>query len=451
MCVKKRGIVLVPSNHAYIIRRRNSYYYRRRIPNVLKHLFPQKEFIVSLKTSNHSDAKKLAYRYDSYFDNLISAEIVNMMKPPRPKNAIDLIIKETIDAQGNQSREVAITPEDIKACSESGMSPEQMQQFFTEIFEKFESNRKKSNQTSSNTYAEQGVDNHMSCESEFPLLSELVKHYHDDLKAEKHDPNWKPLSKHQTFFRRLVEIIGDKPINLVTRNDAKIVRRKLKELPANTAKFRGCTVDEIINKRIADEETFSEKTINDHLELYNRLFSWSRREIPDYKNDPFFEIRVKATKKEKANKKRFSFNRDELKKIFSTDLYVNHDYDSRYQFWTPLIALYTGARRAEIAALYKEDVYQIDNVWVFDFNENSPDKRVKTLNGIRRTPIHSHLIELGFLTYYASCNNDSRLFTDLDHYTEKEGYGRKIGDWFNRDYLKKLGIYVKIKKVFLFF
>lgn len=230
-----------------------------------------------------------------------------------------------------------------------------------------------------------------------------------------------------------------------------LVRRKLKELPANTAKFRGCTVDEIINKRSANEKTFSEKTINDHLELYNRLFSWSRREVPDYKNDPFFEIRVQATKKEKANKKRESFNRDELEKIFSTDLYVNHGYESPYQFWTPLIALYTGARRAEIAALYKKDVYQIDNIWVFDFNENSTDKRVKTLNGIRRTPIHPHLVELGFLTYHASGNNDSRLFTDLDHYTEKEGYGRKIGDWFNRDYLKKLGIYVKIKKVFYSF
>ena len=73
---------------------------------------------------------------------------------------------------------------------------------------------------------------------------------------------------------------------------------------------------------------------------------------------------------------------------------------------------------------------------------------MKTLNGIRKTPIHPHLIELGFLTYYAACNNNSRLFTDLDHYTEKEGYARKIGDWFNGDYLKKIGIHVKIKKVF---
>jgi hypothetical protein len=43
------------------------------------------------------------------------------------------------------------------------------------------------------------------------------------------------------------------------------------------------------------------------------------------------------------------------------------------------------------------------------------------------------------------------LFPELSTWTEKEGYARPIGDWFNRDYLVKLRIYEKRKKVFYSF
>jgi integrase len=442
--------VLTPSNHTYLIKRRRAYYYRRRIPCLLKHLFSQSEFIISLKTTEFSDAKKLASRYDSYFDDLLSQEIIKKMRIPDPSKIRRLTVQA--DQQGN--KKVEITPEDIQGYCQAGLSPEQIQAI---IFAAIRSN------LGTNEISDIGQnfslpsitqpDQEKNPKAPGPFLSEMIDRYHEDIKISKHASNWKPSPKHSTFFRRLIEIIGDKPINTIDREDAKIVQKKIKELPSKSAKYKNNTVDEVIALKL-NEKKLSAKTINDHLELYSRLFTWITREIDQKLLNPFDQLRVEVNKKQKANQVRDAFTRRELTAIFSTPIYTSGKYKSPYQFWAPLIALHTGARRAEIASLYIEDIYQDNSaVWVFDFNEKSSDKKLKTVNSIRKTPIHPYLIDLGFLDYVNACKQQEkkRLFEDLRNWTEKEGYGRPIGDWFNGEYLKELKIYVENKKIFYSF
>ena len=118
------------------------------------------------------------------------------------------------------------------------------------------------------------------------LLSETIDRYHEDLKASKHNPNWEPSPKHSTFFRRLIEIIEDKPINSIDREDAKRVVRKIKELPLKSAQYKNLTANEVIDLNI-NEKTLSAKTINDHLELYSRLFVWIGQEIDKQQSQSF--------------------------------------------------------------------------------------------------------------------------------------------------------------------
>jgi integrase len=443
----RREIVLTPSNHTYLTKRRRAYYYRRRIPSLLKHLFPQSEFIVSLKTTEFSDAKKLASRYDSYFDDLLSQEIIKKMRIPDPSSIRRLTVQA--DSQGN--KKVEITPEDIQGLSQAGLSSEQIQTIILAAFRTDlggnEISDEVQNPPSLSTIQ---PDRQKNPKTPGPLLSEAIDRYHEDLKTSKHNPDWEPSPKHSTFFRRLIEIIGDKPIDSVDRDDAKHVVRKIKELPSKSAKYKSHTVDEVINLNI-DEKKLSAKTINDHLELYSRLFIWIAREINEQQSDPFDQLRVKADKKQKTNQTRSAFTREEIATIFSTPLYISGKYKSPYQFWVPLIALHTGARRAEIASLYIEDIQQDKSgVWMFDFNENSSDKKLKTVNSIRKTPIHPYLIELGLLDYVDTCKQQGkkRFFEDLENWTVKEGYGRPIGDWFNGEYLKELNIHVENKKIF---
>ncbi len=67
-------------------------------------------------------------------------------------------------------------------------------------------------------------------------------------------------------------------------------------------------------------------------------------------------------------------------------------------YWVPLIGAYTGARREEIAGLAPSDIIEVEGICCFTI-EDSELRRIKNLSSRRLIPIHSHLIELGFLDY----------------------------------------------------
>ncbi len=90
------------SSHNYIVKRRHSYYYRHRVPVLLKAFFSGKEFIISLQTKHFRDAKKLANRYDEYFAQLIFQEkLKNMDIDPSKIHAF----KRVKDSDGSTSIE----------------------------------------------------------------------------------------------------------------------------------------------------------------------------------------------------------------------------------------------------------------------------------------------------------------------------------------------------------
>jgi hypothetical protein len=61
-----------------------------------------------------------------------------------------------------------------------------------------------------------------------------------------------------------------------------------------------------------------------------------------------------------------------------------------------LVALFSGARRTEIAQLKVRDVRQSPaGTWFFDFTAPADDQYVKNASSARWTPIHPKLIEIG--------------------------------------------------------
>ncbi len=69
-----------------------------------------------------------------------------------------------------------------------------------------------------------------------------------------------------------------------------------------------------------------------------------------------------------------------------------------WTFWVPLIAAYTGTRREEICGLETADVGEVDGVPVFHIRSNAR-RGLKNPQSERLVPVHSHLIELGFLDF----------------------------------------------------
>jgi integrase len=71
-------------------------------------------------------------------------------------------------------------------------------------------------------------------------------------------------------------------------------------------------------------------------------------------------------------------------------------------FWAVLLLVYTGARRAEVAQAWVEDVREIDGVWCLRIeasDEPGAEKSVKTAAGRRVVPLHSDLLVLGMVDY----------------------------------------------------
>ena len=122
-----------PYPQKYLIQRKNTYYYRRRVPSALKHCFKNPIFMLSLKTSDISYAEYICNGYNRYFDQLLSNEILCTMSSRRPANVMDFTLKRTTAPDGTVKEEVEITPDDLKACLDAGMTPEQSANYFKEL------------------------------------------------------------------------------------------------------------------------------------------------------------------------------------------------------------------------------------------------------------------------------------------------------------------------------
>lgn len=145
-----------------------------------------------------------------------------------------------------------------------------------------------------------------------------------------------------------------------------------------------------------------------------------------------------------ANKKN-SFSVDDLAAIFSGYLFsgtvidgVDHIYP--YQFWAPLLGLFTGARLNEICQLDTADV-QLDKeaqIWTIslteDTSETSLPKSLKNQPSWRVLPIHNELIRIGFIDFVLEAAQEGRkkLFSDGLVHNPKKHWGSKATTFFTR-------------------
>lgn len=125
-----------------------------------------------------------------------------------------------------------------------------------------------------------------------------------------------------------------------------------------------------------------------------------------------------------------------------------------YQFWMPLIAIFTGMRIAEISGLTPRDIARREGIWCIKIEENdSIGRRIKTLSSKRIVPIHSKLKELGFIEYVQmrKAAKSMMLFDGLT-YDNKNGWGHAASTFFNRipskeskgsGYFYKSGVHIK--------
>lgn len=103
---------------------------------------------------------------------------------------------------------------------------------------------------------------------------------------------------------------------------------------------------------------------------------------------------------------------EQLKQIFSSEYKFFNKHPDFY--WGCMIALFTGARLNAAFTLQYKDIFQKDDIWCIQFIEDCPGiKKLKTEESERITPIHSTLVDMGFVDYVQK-QKIKRKCTDTD-------------------------------------
>jgi integrase len=145
-------------------------------------------------------------------------------------------------------------------------------------------------------------------------------------------------------------------------------------------------------------KTIKPITVRDvHFAANKALYGWL--EDRDWCANPFGGLRVRMPKYEDEVRGKW-LTEDEARKILraaSAPLpkRLTPEYQAAFK-WVPWICAYTGARVNEITQLRKQDVRQIDGVWVFHI---TPEAGAVKTGGYRDVPVHPHLVEMGLLGF----------------------------------------------------
>ncbi|MDI3470716.1 MAG: hypothetical protein OJF62_002779 [Pseudolabrys sp.] len=268
-------------------------------------------------------------------------------------------------------------------------------------------------------------------------------------------PSLGVLREYERAVRLFAEVHGNVPVAQITRTHARVFREKLQLLPRHRAEaLRDASLPDLAEwaEKHPSAPRITNATVSKLLGGVQTIALWAFENgmVPDEVrwSDPFARMRLKKDEPERE-----AFTTDDLNKLFRAGVFTKGERPKpgagEAAFWMPLIALYTGARRAEIAALTAADVHKIDDVWVFSFvEERDIGKKLKTRASARTVPMHPTLIGLGLVRYVdrVKCSGDERswLFPLVSPQVPERL--KAWSKWFHR-YLRSAGI-TDTRKVF---
>jgi len=243
-------------------------------------------------------------------------------------------------------------------------------------------------------------------------------------------------AENRAIFALWIRIVGDQPIKGYGFEQHREYKAKLQRLPSNLNKsprYREKTIDEVL---ALGDAPAAPNTINKNLTRVSALFEWAMK----YGFTTLNPARgMVIANPKRASEERQVFNDDDLVKLFGSSEYVEGRHKHPYQYWVPLIALYSGARLNEICQLHLDDILEQDGVPVFRITDEGGNKRLKTKAGRRNIPIHQELLRLGLENYANTLrqHGNDRLFPELKQ--SRDGYGRAVSKWFSA-YATRCGV-----------
>lgn len=261
----------------------------------------------------------------------------------------------------------------------------------------------------------------------FERYKEHVKH-HEPLRAEKR------IIAYTTSANRFIEFIGLKAAEDITVTDLADFRNLLEKLPSRPSKAVRLLP---LHKQVeAEGEKISPVRVENIMKELSSVF---RVAVEDGKltDNPLSKLKKRKAIAGPAIIR--SYSRDEIRRIFSLPVFHGEDTPhGAMAYWIPIILYYCGARVEEIAQLRKGDIVEVDGTPCFRLTMGE-GQSIK-MGNTRQFPIHSHLLELGFLDFVQSCTY--QLFAEKSEVngSYSYNYGRWWGNYIREHGLTRNGI-----------
>ena len=250
-----------------------------------------------------------------------------------------------------------------------------------------------------------------------------------------------------------VDLAGDPYVHEINFEVLRSYFEKLQRLPANRTKksqYREKTLEELLAMEIPEQDRISVGTINGHIRWVKNWGDWAVRW--GFITQDYSKGLKQITKPDiRADEERDAFTREDLQLIFNSAGYTEDKFNQPYKFWLPILALYTGARLAELSQIELDDVQDVDGIWCLLVQTketgNEAKKRLKSKAARRYIPIHDFLVnDLRLLDYVNALRKAgaTRLFPELPYYNHS--YGQAASKWFQA-YRDELGLNTDGRKI----
>jgi integrase len=219
-------------------------------------------------------------------------------------------------------------------------------------------------------------------------------------------PRQGSIDEAERAVERFTELVGDLPLTTITKAHGRAFRDALAKVPkALPDQLRQLRLPDLLKQDLSGFPTRSAQTINKTLSLLGGIMARAERDgfleaVPGWSNP--FNVQFEIGQPDKQPYEPFSL--DELQRLFASPVFRQGVRPAggrgEAAYWFPIISLFSGARRTEIAQLRVADVRQgSQGIWYFDFTDQGPDQNLKNMASVRSVPLHSELIRLGLLEY----------------------------------------------------
>ncbi|MET4070624.1 site-specific recombinase XerD [Bradyrhizobium sp. S3.2.6] len=253
-----------------------------------------------------------------------------------------------------------------------------------------------------------------------------------------------------------VQLHGNMAVAAIKKKHALDYRKALQDVPRHrTGELLRATLPAQAEwgREHPDEPRITAATINKQLGGVQSICIWASDNglVPDDVTwtDPFSKLRLPEERSERT-----SFEIAELQALFNASVFTEHKFPlgahGAAGFWLPVLALFSGARQAELGSLTAANV-QVDAETgvplLYFVTERARGKRVKTDASERVVPVHPEVVRLGFISYVDERRKadgaDAWLFPSVSPDRGRAGVPA-WSQWFGR-YLRASGVTDKAK------